>query len=75
MSRAIVRYSFDGDSTSARNDLRAAFVDGGFVRTGTGSWEGVGALTDLMGTVGRVTAIVRRAASLDHLWVMVDDPS
>jgi hypothetical protein len=79
MARAIIRYSFEGGTQTAkktrgkiREELRAA----GFAHIGTASWEKHGARGELVEALTTVLEAAARpeAGALDHLWLYLDDP-
>jgi len=84
MARAIVRFSMNGDTTSAvRNAAVERLRNAGFANTATGTWEVQGAaLVPVATAVQEALEILQNpavhvpnavpGAALDHIWVYID---
>jgi hypothetical protein len=79
VARAIVRYSLQNDTGSAiRNTIVPILQQAGFQDIGTGSWEASGVpQNQLVDAVRQVLSIIPNPpgpGTLDHVWVVLDDP-
>jgi len=79
MSRAIIRYSFDGDEGKAiRMDIGKRLLDQGrFMLSGTASWESHPdlALSEAVDAVRWALEVVEESDphALDHIWIYIDN--
>ena len=78
MTRAIIRLSLDHDAGGTQiqvaDDLEAA----GFVKIGAASYEGLDLpVGDILAALDRLTNTLQASpggGTLDHLWIVVDEP-
>ena len=77
MTRAIVRFSLDGDGGGTNNDVRKCLRNAGFVRTGTSTFEcehddqavALEALSEMLAILGNP----RGGGTVDHVWIYLDE--
>jgi hypothetical protein len=80
MARAIIRYSFDNETSNASGRaIGTVLQDAGFVKQGTACWEATGAqLVLIHAALLQALDICQHPREaqgrLDHLWVYIDDP-
>ncbi|MFZ1926247.1 MAG: hypothetical protein WAU42_08910 [Solirubrobacteraceae bacterium] len=79
MSRAIIRYSFDGDDgKTIRMDIGKRLLERGrFIRSGTASWESRSdlPLSEAVDAIRWALEVVEESDpdALDHIWIYIDN--